>query len=36
MRRFAEYLELQDFRLRTQQGYYRHLGLIGTHFKSDP
>ena len=36
MRRFAEHLELQDFRLRTQQGYYRHLRLIGAHFKWDP
>ena len=36
MRRFAEHLQLQDFRLRTMQGYYRHMGLIGTHFKSDP
>lgn len=36
MRRFAEHLELQDFRLRTQQGYYRLMGLIGSHFKCDP
>lgn len=36
MRRFAEHLQLQDFRLRTTQGYYRHLGLIARHFKCDP
>lgn len=36
MRRFAEHLQLQDFRLRTMQGYYRHMSLIGAHFKSDP
>ena len=36
MRRFAEQLQLQDFRLRTMQGYYRHLGLIARYFKCDP
>ena len=36
MQRFAEYLQLQDFRLRTMQGYYRHLGLIATHYACDP
>jgi site-specific recombinase XerD len=36
MRRFAEHLQLQDFRLRTMQGYYRHMGLISRHFKCDP
>ena len=36
MRRYAEYLQLQDFRLRTMQGYYRHMGLIAAHHASDP
>ena len=36
MQRFAEYLQLQDFRLRTMQGYYRHIGLIATHYARDP
>ena len=36
MQRFAEYLQLQDFRLRTMQGYYRHIGLIATHYACDP
>ena len=36
MQRFAEYLQLQDFRLRTMQGYYRHMGLIAAHYESDP
>ena len=36
MQRFAEYLQLQDFRLRTMQGYYRHIGLIAAHYACDP
>ena len=36
MQRFAEYLQLQDFRLRTMQGYYRHIGLIASHYACDP
>ncbi len=36
MQRFAEYLQLQDFRLRTMQGYYRHIRLIADHYSSDP
>ena len=36
MQRFAEYLQLQDFRLPTIQGYYRHMGLIAAHYACDP
>lgn len=36
MLRFAEYLELQDFRLRTCTTYYRALRLISEHFDKDP
>ena len=36
MQRFAEYLHLQDFRLLTMQGYYRHVGLIAAYYRRDP
>ena len=36
MQRFAEYLQLQGFRLRTMQGYYRHIGLIAAYYACDP
>ena len=36
MQRFAEYLQLQDFRLRTMQGYYRHMGSIAAYHGDDP
>lgn len=36
MLRFAEHLELQDFRLRTAQSYYRALRIIAEHFDRDP
>ena len=36
MLRFAEYLELEDFRQRTASSYYRALRLIGEHFGKDP
>ncbi|MCC5790856.1 MAG: phage integrase N-terminal SAM-like domain-containing protein [Opitutales bacterium] len=36
MLRFAEYLELQDFRQRTAATYYRALRLIAEHFGKDP
>ncbi|MBC2603827.1 phage integrase N-terminal SAM-like domain-containing protein [Puniceicoccus vermicola] len=36
MLRFAEYLELKDFRPRTAASYYRALRLIGEHFGKDP
>lgn len=36
MLRFAEYLELQDFRQRTAASYYRALRLISEHFDRDP
>jgi len=36
MLRFAEYLELQDFRHRTASAYYRCLRLIAEHFGKDP
>lgn len=36
MQRFAEHLELQDFRPRTIQGYYRQLRLVSEHFWEDP
>ena len=36
MQRFAQYLELQDFRARTATAYYRALRLICEHFDRDP
>ena len=36
MLRFAEYLELQDFRQTTAANYYRALRLISEHFGRDP
>ena len=36
MLRFAEYLELQDFRHTTKCNYYRALRIISEHFKCDP
>jgi len=36
MLRFAEYLELQDFRQSTASNYYRALRLISEHFDRDP
>ena len=36
MQRFAEHLELQDFRPRTIQGYYRQIRLVSEHFLEDP
>lgn len=36
MLRFAEYLELQDFRQSTAANYYRAIGLIARHFDRDP
>jgi site-specific recombinase XerD len=36
MLRFAEYLELQDFRQTTSGNYYRAVGLIAKHFDRDP
>lgn len=36
MLRFAEYLELQDFRQTTSANYYRAIGLIARHFDRDP
>ena len=36
MLRFAEHLELEDFRQRTAASYYRALRLIGEHFGKDP
>ena len=36
MQRFAEYLQLQDFRLQTMQNYYRQIGFIATHYACDP
>lgn len=36
MLRFAEYLELQDFRQTTAANYYRALRLISEHFDCDP
>lgn len=36
MLRFAEYLELQDFRDRTIEGYYRVPHVISKHFAKDP
>jgi integrase/recombinase XerD len=36
MLRFAEFLELQDFRPRTSTAYYRCLRLLAEHFACDP
>lgn len=36
MLRFAQYLELQDFRQTTKCSYYRALRVISDHFSSDP
>ena len=36
MLRFAEYLELQDFRQTTAANYYRALRLLSEHFDYDP
>jgi integrase/recombinase XerD len=36
MLRFAEYLELQDFRERTIEGYYRVARVMSDHFDKDP
>jgi integrase/recombinase XerD len=36
MLRFAEYLELQDFRQRSAASYYRAIRLIADHFGRDP
>lgn len=36
MLRFAEYLELQDFRQTTKANYYRVLRVVSEHFNQDP
>ena len=36
MLRFAEHLELQDFRQTTSANYYRALRLLAEHFDRDP
>ena len=36
MHRFAEHLELQDFRDKTKCNYYRVINVISNHFDKDP